>query len=68
MSGYPPFAVEIVHTPPSTARRFGARWLVALLIIAAVLAGMTWLLFGASDGAAPAAALSVVGETFDKGF
>lgn len=68
MSGYPPFAVEIVHTPPSTARRFGARWLVAPLIIAAVLAGMTWLLFGASDGAAPAPALSVVGETFDKGF
>ena len=68
MGRYPSLAVEIARTAPRTARRIRAPELMALLIFGGLLAGVALLLYAMVDGAAPAAALSVIAETFDKGF
>ena len=68
MSHHPAHAGEIPGTAtrlprPSVASSF-AFTAVMLGILAAVILMAHW----SADGAAPAATLSVIGETFDKGF
>jgi hypothetical protein len=61
-------ATEIGLPAAPATRRAGARSVVLALAIAAILAVAVLMAQHAVDGAAPAATLSVIGETFDKGF
>lgn len=68
MSRYPSIAAEMASGAPRAGRLPGVHALVALLILVGLLAGTALLVHWSVGGAAPAAALSVIGETFDKGF
>jgi hypothetical protein len=61
-------ATEIRLPAARATRLTSARNVVLALAMLAILATAVLMAQHAVDGAAPAATLSVIGETFDKGF
>jgi hypothetical protein len=56
------------ETGSKRRRRGGAPGVLLALLILLLLASATLMVHPGADGAAPAATLSVISETFDKGF
>lgn len=68
MSHHSAHAGELPAAMGQLPRLSGARGLVLALITACILGAAALLAHWSVRGAAPAATLSIIGETFDKGF